>query len=535
MATTTVSDAIVFPQSTGTGLSGNTDQADAVLFAALGQYVGGEYINQELLESLQFKNHDGTNDTVDIGPGVCYITDDSGSTSGDRSGSGNPQGESSDSSGFDFEFADHSYVVILPTAVTVSCSDSVLNQVWINITDISSNNAVEIRTDGGGGTTSQPSDTFLKLGEVNPDDASQDTRANPGAALDTRLVDTDALNSADLDNAVADTVPIAQGDGTLSMETMGGVTYVQSTESSSPSEGETWLDTDNGIYRAYADLGSGLAWQPIPSIQVLEEVSTFTESNINLTTNNTIVNNGSLELGQNVTTESVPGDNGEYTTVTDGRGFQINPNYDFTSIEFTLSSYTEKADHGFVVDSNENILAESTAEKVGGETYSLTLDMTAGTNYYVGIWEQDTDIAIGYNPFTSFPTSKTAFDIQSGFTGGHPNDGQSLADDSDGWALSSITGTGPVFSGDAVVNFTNGVPDPIESWDLATFRRTFDGETVTIDIEDGSGNVLFSDIDQNFDISTVDTSKEVRFRANLSRNDSTNNPTTDYLARRFTR
>lgn len=33
--------------------------------------------------------------------------------------------------------------------------------------------------------------------------------------------------------------------------------------------------------------------------------------------------------------------------------------------------------------------------------------------------------------------------------------------------------------------------------------RTLNGEAVTVDVEDAAGNVLFSDLDRNFDISTV--------------------------------
>lgn len=92
----------------------------------------------------------------------------------------------------------------------------------------------------------------------------------------------------------------------------------------------------------------------------------------------------------------------------------------------------------------------------------------------------------------------------------------------------------PAFtSGDALIEWPT--ESDIESWDLATFQRTLDTETVTVDVEDSAGNVLFSDISQNFDISTVDTTKNVALRANLSRADTANNPTLDYAARRYVR
>lgn len=45
----------------------------------------------------------------------------------------------------------------------------------------------------------------------------------------------------------------------------------------------------------------------------------------------------------------------------------------------------------------------------------------------------------------------------------------------------------------------------------------------------------FTNIDQNFDISTIDPSYHVRLKVNLSRTDINNNPTCDYVARRFVR
>jgi hypothetical protein len=97
------------------------------------------------------------------------------------------------------------------------------------------------------------------------------------------------------------------------------------------------------------------------------------------------------------------------------------------------------------------------------------------------------------------------------------------------------SGEGDALSGDAVIQFDSGVPADIEAYDLAAFQSSDDGETVTVDVEDGSGTVLYSDITQNFDITTVDPSKNVKLRANLSRSNTANNPTVDYAARRYTR
>ena len=173
MATQSVSDAVVTPQSKGTGLAANDVPNSAAAIALLSAYRSGEY------HSLTFSGHDATNDTVDVGPGYAFVRDDSGSTANDRGASGNAQAQSTGTSGFDTELpTEQAYLIVLPTAVTISCTDATLNKIWLNVTDVTSNNSVEIRSDGGGGTTAEPGDTFLKLGKVNPNDSRADVIEN---------------------------------------------------------------------------------------------------------------------------------------------------------------------------------------------------------------------------------------------------------------------------------------------------------------------------------------------------------------------
>lgn len=176
MATTTVTDAVVIPQARGTGLTQEEDMIDAAGEALLSEYKGeGSYVG----DGMDFTNHNTSNDTVDVSAGYCFIVDDTSSTGGSRGSGGNAQLQSNISSGYDTEIPNNQiYCVIFPTATTVDVNGSQLNKVWVNITDVQQNNAVEVRSDGGSGTTGTPADTYLKIGEANPDDASQDTRAN---------------------------------------------------------------------------------------------------------------------------------------------------------------------------------------------------------------------------------------------------------------------------------------------------------------------------------------------------------------------
>jgi len=80
-------------------------------------------------------------------------------------------------------------------------------------------------------------------------------------------------------------------------------------------------------------------------------------------------------------------------------------------------------------------------------------------------------------------------------------------------------------------------PEPdsrIEGWDLLRFTRTFDGESVVVDVEDENGNALVSDIFSNDDLSAaVDAATNPQIRVKFTREDTGNNPSFDSLYRRW--
>ena len=64
------------------------------------------------------------------------------------------------------------------------------------------------------------------FGDTTHDSINTD-KASINGPLDAAEVSANDLNTADLENADADTVPTAQGDGTLAMEDVGGDGYIQ--------------------------------------------------------------------------------------------------------------------------------------------------------------------------------------------------------------------------------------------------------------------------------------------------------------------
>lgn len=220
MATKDITDAIVAPQAAGTGLSSEDVIVDAATAALLSNHVGGEYVGS----GMDF-TRDDSNDEIDISAGYCYIIDDSSSTGGSRGAGGNAQIQSTSDSGYDTEIpTDFPYIVFLPTSVSISVTDNTDTDIWINITDVSTNNSVEIRSSSGGGTTSAPSGTNIKLGTINDSNSGDPIdRPNdyPNKTFEDLTVDNSVKDSAGntLISAVSATGSVTLSSGKAVVDT----------------------------------------------------------------------------------------------------------------------------------------------------------------------------------------------------------------------------------------------------------------------------------------------------------------------------
>jgi hypothetical protein len=270
-------------------------------------------------------------------------------------------------------------------------------------------------------------------------------------------------------------------------------------------------------------------------IRVTEEAATFTESNVTVTNNGTEVSGGSISLsernaGSTATRASDSGTRTDNSAV----GLVFLPNTDLDGIDCEISANTTGATRSRVVlnDGSETVLDTVDISALSpGDRYIHAVALSSGVSFRVVLDNKGSNFDGGVNRSTSPPIPSADIDITDGCFALSGNQSPSVR------GIKEITGLLSVKnnSGDAVIAFDSGAPADIESYDLATFQRTLDSETLTVDVEDGTGTVLFSDIDRNFDISGIDTSTDIRFRANLSRNDSTNDPSLDFVARRFVR
>jgi hypothetical protein len=269
-------------------------------------------------------------------------------------------------------------------------------------------------------------------------------------------------------------------------------------------------------------------------VRVTEEASTFTEGDVTVTHNGTVVSNESLELGQTIgegATASRPVDNDSYTAP-QKKGLLINPNVDLEGVKGTISSLASGFSTAYLIEHSTGSQLDSTdiSSLSAGDVFELSASLSANVEYRVDIDNNGSDYTIGRYDSPSYPYTSSDVDITAATSAGTTNDtnANNIADIT---AVKQID----VTSGNALVEWDSGSPSDIDSWDLATFQETLDGETVTVDVEDSTGTVLKSDISKDTDISDIPTSTDVKFRANLSRSDTANNPSVDYLARRFTR
>jgi hypothetical protein len=302
-------------------------------------------------------------------------------------------------------------------------------------------------------------------------------------------------------------------------------------------------------------------------VRVTEETSTFSESNVVITTNKTKISSGSTSLNDRATEDFFPDDfeDGVDSNWTGSTGsLSATTNVVLDGSQSGVLETTNTGDEVFFsgLDEKDNlrVLVQSDTD-FGNTGDSFGIDVRSPNGDAMGRLEFDDggglDLSSGSTSFSwsidetyevvfdyDFVNSEVDYKIDGTKVGNNSINGNSIGEVEALNRTFNDGGTRKFYfdaktftpkTGFVSVAFDSGSPSDIDSWDLATFQRTLDNETVTVDVEDSNGNVLKSDISKDTDISDIATSTDVQLRANLSRNDTSNNPTLDYVARRFTR
>jgi len=180
-----------------------------------------------------------------------------------------------------------------------------------------------------------------------------------------------------------------------------------------------------------------------------------------------------------------------------------------------------------VSDSDGSLIASKSIS--GSGTYSITADtpLEPGARYRVLV-DADGGVythAAGSNNTAS--ASSSDVDIVSGWL--------DYTVDSRVICLNYVTALYESTSGTAYIE--RPYPPGVHSWDAATFQATPDGETVEVFVEESTdGGTTWDEIQgpiSRGDQIDAPPSAAVRFRVELSREDTSNNPTLDRIYLRY--
>lgn len=265
-----------------------------------------------------------------------------------------------------------------------------------------------------------------------------------------------------------------------------------------------------------------------------DSAETFEEADVTVTSDKTEVSNQSVQFAPQVGTTASRPDDDSTLNYSRSTGLQIVPNKDIDAVDVTLSGNQGLVQDVFITDTGYNLLDESTDGHAAGDTVRLEADLTAGSTYYVGVWNDGADYTAGVR-ITGGPFTSTDVDIKAdGVQFIHP-DNSGVQTNSRNYAIRDVTAIEYPNTGSATVELPN--PPNVERWDAATYQISPDGETVEVYVEESTdGGTTWDEIQgpiNRGDQIDAPPSAAVRFRVEFSRQDASNNPILDAIYLRY--
>ncbi|MFB6255258.1 MAG: hypothetical protein ABEH58_00785 [Haloplanus sp.] len=204
----------------------------------------------------------------------------------------------------------------------------------------------------------------------------------------------------------------------------------------------------------------------------------------------------------------------------------VNPNTSLSGVKVTVS-INEDNPGALSLEKTDGTVLDKIDPAQPGTTYELGGNLASSTKYYV-IFDDGTTTHVEYNSSAGMPYTSADIDMVDGYDGGEGSQPYTFGSVT---AKDASAGT----SGTAYTEWP--YPDDVYAWDTATFTRTLDTETVDIYIEESSdGGSTWTEIAgpiSRGDSIPADPANEVRFRVEISRSDTANNPTLDSISRRW--
>lgn len=259
---------------------------------------------------------------------------------------------------------------------------------------------------------------------------------------------------------------------TYTNEQLGKVSYYQNTEPADKEQGKTWFNPDTGqLYVA-----NGTEYQSIPPVQILEEVVDFTETDVYVSNENTIVENGGIRLYTSFTgtTATRLADNSTLSTSIK-KGIRILPNKNLEGVKVTISNNTSLTVTGelYLYQGTKLLKKINAVSGQNGSTYEIFYPLQSGVQYDILAGSSSTYTA-GASGVATFPYNSADVSIVNGLSDVNVTS-------SSCYNILSVQASSPLTSGNAIIHWKQQ-PNNIKAWDLATYQNTLNGGTVTVDI-----------------------------------------------------
>lgn len=311
--------------------------------------------------------------------------------------------------------------------------------------------------------------------------------------------------------------------GTVEMngESLAGVGSLNGADIAGAAEGEVLVAQGDGALAA-----EPLREGPNP----YDAAQTFEEGELDVFHDGTKVESGSLVLPDKIAV--IEGMNREFTDTGAKSGIEFTPSETVYALSLTRMDGGSKATDGWelVRTSDSQIVASDTSPIPAGASFTVGAVMQSGTTYRIQLVD-----STGFSVANGFLSNSGLSDLPT--SGGGITVEQSFIDNST--FTSRMYVFTDIFVGTDVGSVSLEWPTPTDlyEWDVATYTRTLDSETVDVFVaysSDGGSTWTRtnggSPIDRNYDLEgdpniTPDT--DVRIEAELARADTANNPTLD--------
>ncbi len=353
-------------------------------------------------------------------------------------------------------------------------------------------------------------------------------------------------------------------------------TYVQDAAPAGAEEGETWYDLDGNAAYVYdganwIDLsvtdhgqlsgigasdhhtrygddearqavdGSSLSSLDINGVPITgglkdyDAAKTFQESSVTVTTTDAEVRSGSVALKNGFTSSQIGvGDStGDYGGGVEAEhGILFTAKKEIKTLDFDIIDTADTTvDTAYLRDHSDGSLLDSTSVSGAGDSATLTAPsaLSVGSDYRLTADKSGNTYTPPRDQSAGFPVENDAMSVYDGYDGNSGGNWYNVTE--------IVTSAPTTTSGTATIEWPH--PSDVYEWDIATFTRSPDNETVDVYVayNDGSGwsrsnggNPISRDYTLADD-SSISNSDEIRVEADLSRADTSNDPTLDSVAR----